>query len=182
MGDSRNGATHIISKEHSDPAEKPDVWIWKSLDNLAPDSDRIIVDLRPEEFQKDLGNFFKESISVMTLAPDVRSVVALQRWDSLLKAQSGGGEEAMLPYLLLNSFDASNSFHLELRDRVATKFGKRLLPITIRQDQQMSHALAQGMTIIDYAPGSPVTEDLYRLADWLWAQASAPKLEGGRMS
>jgi cellulose biosynthesis protein BcsQ len=185
IGDSRNGATHIISKEYSDPTEKADAWIWKSLDSLAPDSDRIIADLRPEELQKDLGNFFKESISVVTLAPDVRSIVALQRWDSLLKTQSGGGEEAMPPYLLLNSFDSSNSFHLELRDRVAAKFGKRLLPIAIRQDRQVSDALTQGMTIIDYAPRSPVAEDLYRLADWLWTQASvnpAAKLEGARVS
>ena len=53
------------------------------------------------------------------------------------------------------------------------QLGDRLLPFVLRRSSAVSEALAEGMTVIDYAPGSAVAEDYWNLAGWL-RSLSAP--------
>ena len=87
-------------------------------------------------------------------------------------------QEKTLPYILLNQFDARQSLHREVRQLLSQQFEDRLIPVAIDFDPDVSAALAHGTTIIDYAPTSPVTEDLYKLNQWLVGKSrNVPSLE-----
>ena len=47
------------------------------------------------------------------------------------------------------------------------QLGDRLLPLVLRRSSAVSEALAEGTTVIDYAPGSAAAEDYMHLAGWL---------------
>jgi cellulose biosynthesis protein BcsQ len=53
------------------------------------------------------------------------------------------------------------------------QLGDRLLPFALRRATAMSEALAEGMTVMDYAPNSIVAEDFGTLAGWV-KSLSAP--------
>ncbi len=68
---------------------------------------------------------------------------------------------------LLNQFDASVPLHLDVRAMLQQQLGDRLIPFVLRRSSVVSEALAEGMTVIDYAPGSGAAEDYRALAGWL---------------
>jgi cellulose biosynthesis protein BcsQ len=108
-------------------------------------------------------------VPLLVLVPDTRCVVELNRLE---------GEGVDIPNLLLNQFDGSQALHREIQYRLAKQFNDRLIPVTISPDPDVSVSLAQGTTIIDYSPSSCVSEDLYKLNDWLAANLKIlPKLE-----
>jgi len=80
---------------------------------------------------------------------------------------------------VLNQFDATLPLHLDVREVLRQKLGDRLLPIAIRRAPAVSEALAEGMTVIDYAPAAQVTEDYTQLATWVRNQ-TAPAMAGYR--
>ena len=47
------------------------------------------------------------------------------------------------------------------------QLGDRLLGMAVRRSQNVSEALAEGLTVIDYAPNSPAAEDIAGVADWV---------------
>jgi hypothetical protein len=61
---------------------------------------------------------------------------------------------------LLNQFDASSPLHLDVREMLQQQLGDRLLPFVLRRSSAVSEALAEGMTVIDYAPDSPVAKTI----------------------
>ena len=158
-----SGVVHIASKQGDGDSDAADAWIWRSLASVAHETDVVFADVPARSMGDDLKIFLEQTVGVLVLVPDVRCLMSLRQIDSL----AGGREVSGAPYLLLNAFEPSNSLHLEIQHRMATQFKDRLIPLTIRRDHHVSDALAHGTTVIDYAPESPVTEDLYRLAEWL---------------
>ncbi len=108
-------------------------------------------------------------LAFLVVVPDARCLAELNR----LKRQ-----ETTLPYILLNQFDVRQSLHREVKQLLSQQFEDRLIPVTIDFDPDVSAALAHGTTIIDYAPTSSVTEDLYKLNQWLVGKSrNVPSLE-----
>jgi cellulose biosynthesis protein BcsQ len=83
------------------------------------------------------------------------------------------------PYYVLNQFDHSLPLHLDVREVLREQLGDRLLPFALRRAPAMSEALAEGMTVMDYAPNSTVAEDYGSLAGWV-KSLSAPASTGYR--
>jgi cellulose biosynthesis protein BcsQ len=118
---------------------------------------------------------------LVPLAPDVNSVIAANAVDSFLQRQTGasGGQPNVL--FVLNRFDPSLTLHLEVRKVLSKRLGERLLPFAIERTPGVSEALAEGMTIMDYAPDSKTAASFTRLAKWLQdVQASAATGSCGR--
>ena len=78
----------------------------------------------------------------------------------------------MHPRYLLNGFDSSQPLHLDVREVLRQQLGDRLLPFVIRRSPAVSEALAEGMTVMDYAPETAVAGDVQNLASWLRTQAA----------
>ena len=116
---------------------------------------------------------------LVPVAPDMNSVISLQTVARLLSdVTAADGQPAQIFYLL-NHFDDSLPLHLDVREVLRRQLGDRLLPFVIRRAPVVSEALAEGMTVVDYAPDAAVAEDYLHVAHWLRTLA-APATAGFR--
>jgi cellulose biosynthesis protein BcsQ len=104
---------------------------------------------------------------LVPMAPDMNSVISLQAVERLFRGITDSEGRSLLPFYVLNQFDASLPLHLDVREVFRLQLGDRLLPFAIRRSQAVSEALAEGMTVLDYAPDSPVSHDYLDVALWL---------------
>jgi cellulose biosynthesis protein BcsQ len=80
----------------------------------------------------------------------------------------------------LNQFDTASPLHRDVRALLQQRLGDRLLPFVLRRSSLVSEALAEGMTVIDYAPGSDIAADYHDLTAWLRSLA-APASAGNSL-
>ncbi len=116
---------------------------------------------------------------LVPLAPDMNSIISLQAIEKFIHGINGPDGTPIKVFYVLNQFDASLPLHLDVREVLRRQLGERLLPIVIRRAPAVSEALAEGMTIIDYASDAPVAEDYLNVANWLRTVA-APVTAGFR--
>jgi cellulose synthase operon protein YhjQ len=116
---------------------------------------------------------------LVPVAPDMNSVITLQTIEKFFNGVNDGDGRPLQPYYVLNQFDTSLPLHLDVREVMRRQLGDRLLPFVIRRAPSVSEALAEGMTVVDYAPDAPVAEDYMNLATWLRTIA-APATAGFR--
>ena len=116
---------------------------------------------------------------LVPLAPDMNSVISLQAIEKFFHGMINGDGRPIEPYYVLNQFDASLPLHLDVREVLRRQLGERLLPFIIHRAPVVSEALAEGMTVVDYNPDSPVSEDYMNVATWLRTIA-APAAAGFR--
>jgi cellulose biosynthesis protein BcsQ len=130
-------------------------------------SSRILVDVATGS-REAVSRLLKARPTILVpLLPDMSSVAGLELLEGLL-----GG-----PLYLLNRFDASSPLHLDVRAMLQQRLGDRLLPFVLHHSSAVSEALAEGMTVLDYAAGSEAVQDYRRLANWLRSYA-APTVVG----
>lgn len=67
-------------------------------------------------------------------------------------------------YYVLNKFDSSLPLHRDLKAYLREKVKDRLLRVSVRRSDVIPEALAEGMTVLDYAPETGVAEDFIQLA------------------
>jgi cellulose synthase operon protein YhjQ len=116
---------------------------------------------------------------LVPVAPDMNSVISLQTVEKFFSGVNDGDGRPLQPFYVLNQFDTSLPLHLDVREVMRRQLGDRLLPFVIRRAPSVSEALAEGMTVVDYAPDAPVAEDYLNLATWLRTIA-APATAGFR--
>jgi cellulose synthase operon protein YhjQ len=116
---------------------------------------------------------------LVPVAPDMNSVISLQTLEKFFSGVNDGDGRPLQPFYVLNQFDTSLPLHLDVREVMRRQLGDRLLPFVIRRAPAVSEALAEGMTVVDYAPDAPVAEDYLNLATWLRTVA-APATAGFR--
>jgi cellulose biosynthesis protein BcsQ len=113
---------------------------------------------------------------LVPMAPDMNSVISLQAMERLFRGMVDVEGRSLLPFYTLNQFDASLPLHLDVREVFRRQLGDRLLGFAIRRSPAVSEALAEGMTVLDYAPDAPVSQDYRDLATWL-RSVSPPSTE-----
>ena len=116
---------------------------------------------------------------LVPLMPDMNSVISLQAVERYFQGLADVDGRPVQPYYVLNQFDSSLPLHLDVREVLRRQLGDRLLPFVMRNAPVVSEALAEGMTVIDYAPDAPVAEDYRNLATWVRGIA-APATAGFR--
>ena len=110
---------------------------------------------------------------LVPMAPDMNSVLSLLAVERLFRSITDADGRPLLPFYILNQFDATLPLHLDVREVLRRQLGDRLLRTVIRRSPAVSEALAQGMTVLDYAPDAPVSQDYLEVAAWL-RSVSAP--------
>ena len=125
---------------------------------------RILVDVATRSRDVTTRLLFLHPTVLVPLLPDMSSVASVGSLEAFLARASGGSNE---PVYLLNQFDASSPLHLDVRQILRDQLGDRLLPFVLRRCSAVSEALAEGMTVIDYATGSAAAKDYWDLAGWL---------------
>jgi cellulose synthase operon protein YhjQ len=117
---------------------------------------------------------------LVPLTPEMNSVISLQSVERLFHGVADEDGRPLLPFYVLNQFDASLPLHLDVREVFRRQLGARLLHRAIRRAPAVAEAQAEGMTVIDYAPGAAVVKDYYDIAAWL-RRISPPAIEGLRV-
>ena len=127
---------------------------------------RVIVDLATASTLTTRRILSMAPTVLVPVVPDMTSVVSVSSIDAFFQRHSAAGSKA-LPHYVLNQFDPTLPLHLDVREVLREQLGDRLLPFAIRRAPAVSEALAEGMTVMDYAPDSPVAEDFASLAGWV---------------
>ncbi len=110
---------------------------------------------------------------LVPVTPDMNSVVSVSAIESYFQNQIAQSNAQSQPLYVLNHFDPAQQLHLDVRNLLRERIGNRLLPFVLRSSSAVSEALAEGMTVMDYAPGTVIAEDYLNLANWI-RSLSAP--------
>jgi len=157
--------SYDVPPQPSDPAAQD--WLIDELARNSRGLQRVVLDLAPSAawLAKRLAQL--NSVVIVPVAPDMNSVISLGTVEKFFNGVTDGQGRAVQPYFLLNQFDPSQRLHLDVREVMRRQLGDRLLPFVIRRSQSVSEALAEGMTVMDYAADAPVATDYANLASWL---------------
>ncbi len=131
---------------------------------------RILVDIGTASRQVTRRLLLLRPTILIPILPDISSVATVRSLEAFLfnpPNQPNRDRQTGAVFYLLNQFDVSSPLHLDVRDTLQQQLGDRLLPLVLRRSSAVSEALAEGTTVIDYAPGSAVAEDYMHLAGWL---------------
>lgn len=134
---------------------------------------RVVVDLATASGATTRRVLRMSPLVLVPMVPDMNSVVSVSSIDSFFQHNINPNSKQLMPFYILNQFDPSQPLHLDIREILREQLGDRLLTITLRRAPAVSEALAEGMTVMDYAPNSTVAEDFANLAGWVKSQ-SAP--------
>ncbi|MGO9337529.1 MAG: cellulose synthase operon protein YhjQ/BcsQ [Terracidiphilus sp.] len=143
------------------------------ISKFARGAGRVIVDLATASGATTRRIMRMSPLVLVPIVPDMNSVVSVSSIDAFFEHNSNPAGKPSMPYYVLNQFDASLPLHLDVREVLREQLAERLLPFALRRVPAMSEALAEGMTVMDYAPGSPLAEDFTTLAGWV-KSLSAP--------
>ena len=112
---------------------------------------------------------------LVPVTPDMNSAVSVGAIESYFQNQIAQANAQSQPLYVLNHFDPAQQLHLDVRNLLREQIGNRLLPFVLRSSSAVSEALAEGMTVMDYAPGTVIAEDYLNLANWI-RSLSAPAM------
>jgi cellulose synthase operon protein YhjQ len=178
-----SSGTHISMMIYDLGAEGPDdrrrQMLAEDILRGGEGNDRLLLDVSSSTgwvIQR-LANL--HPIVLVPMAPDMNSVISLQAVERLFRATVDRDGRPILPFYVLNQFDASLALHIDVREVLRRQIGDRLLRFAIRRSPAVSEALAEGMTVLDYAPDAPVSQDYRDIAIWLRSVAPAAR-EGAR--
>ena len=134
---------------------------------------RVIVDLATASGATTRRVLKMAPLVLVPMVPDMNSVVSVSSIDSFFQHNPNPAMKPAMPYYVLNQFDPSLPLHLDIREVLREQLGDRLLPFVVRRSPAVSEALAEGMTVMDYAPNSTVAEDFGTLAGWVKTQSAS---------
>jgi cellulose synthase operon protein YhjQ len=129
-------------------------------------SNRVLVDLATASAGVARRILRMSPTVLVPMIPDMTSVVSVGSIEAFFRQHTGPDGRPNQPYYLLNQFDQSVPLHLDVREVLREQVGDRLLPFAMRRSPAVSEALAEGMTVMDYAPNSMLVEDFISLAGW----------------
>ena len=136
-------------------------------------ANRVIIDLATASGATTRRALRFSPIVLVPVIPDMNSVVSVGAIEAFFRHNGNGNGASVLPYYVLNQFNAALPLHLDVREILREQLGDRLLPFALRRCSVISDALAEGMTVMDYAPNSTAAEDFNSLAGWLKGLAAA---------
>ncbi|HUV96157.1 MAG TPA: cellulose biosynthesis protein BcsQ [Acidobacteriaceae bacterium] len=155
------------------PENAPQEPLTSEIAQQSRGVNRVIVDLATASGAMTRRILRMSPTILVPVVPDMNSVVSVNSIEAFFQRNIAGGGKMAQPYYLLNQFDPSLPLHLDVREVLREQLGDRLLPFALRRAPAVSEALAEGMTVMDYAPNSTVAEDFSNLAGWV-KNISAP--------
>jgi cellulose synthase operon protein YhjQ len=165
-GGSSDPAIRVLTLESDRYDADPDL-LRREMARGTQDISRVLIDVATGS-----GAMLRQSLRLsptvlVPVVPDMASVVTLQVMEGFFRNQEGLSGKPLQAWFVLNQFDPSSPLQLDVREVLRQQLGERLLPFAVHRSAAMSEALAEGMTVIDYAPHSPAAEDIMSLVTWI---------------
>jgi cellulose synthase operon protein YhjQ len=136
----------------------------------ARSANRILIDLATASGVT-VRRILRMSPTVLVpVTPDVRSVASVGAIEAFFQRNPSCTGQSVAPLYVLNQFDEGRQLHRDVRAMLQSQLGERLVPVILHRAPAVSEALAEGMTVADYAPGSQIAKDYETLAEWTRAQ------------
>lgn len=128
---------------------------------------RVIVDVatRSTAMVRELSRM--SPVVLVPLLPDINAVLTANSIENFFEHNVGAAGAQTDVYFVLNQFDPSLPLHLDVLQALRERLGKRLLPFALERTPAVSEALAEGMTVMDYAPETSLADDFSNLAKWI---------------
>jgi cellulose synthase operon protein YhjQ len=166
---SKNAAISLVSYDldpiAGQPAEQES--LTEEILNNGEGNNRMVLDLGPSSSWLVRRMARLHPTILVPVSPDMNSVISLQSVERFFHGMTDVDGHPVLPFYVLNQFDTALPLHLDVREVFRRQLGERLLPVAIRRSPAVSEALAEGMTVVDYAPDAPVSKDYLEIAAWL---------------
>ncbi|HEX3985465.1 MAG TPA: cellulose biosynthesis protein BcsQ [Acidobacteriaceae bacterium] len=157
---------HLLTLDGERAAADPEL-LKREVARAAQDANRVLIDVATGSAAM-LRQALRLSPTVLVpVVPDMASAVSLQSLETFFRNQEGLSGQPLRAWFVLNQFDPSMPLQLDVREVLRQQLGERLLPFAIHRSTAVSEALAEGMTVIDYAPNSPAAEDIMNLVTWI---------------
>lgn len=171
---SADASIHLLSFDLLDKGGdlESQEWLAEELARNGQGMQRVLVDLPPSVPWVIRRIAKMNSLVLVPMKPDMSSVISLHVVERFFADITDAAGKQVHPRYLLNGFDSSQPLHLDVREVLRQQLGDRLLPFVIRRSPAVSEALAEGMTVMDYAPETAVAGDVQNLASWLRTQAA----------
>ena len=170
---------HAASVPNQPPGQEPNQptsaaqngdWLAQEVARYTRAANRVLIDL-PTASGSTTRRVLRLGPTVLVpVLPDMNSVVSVGAIEAFFRHSGNSlntGGKQIMPYYVLNQFDYSLPLHLDVREILREQIGDRLLPFALRRSPAVSEALAEGMTVMDYAPTATVAEDYASLAGWV---------------
>jgi cellulose synthase operon protein YhjQ len=161
------------------PENAPQETLTQEISRNSRSASRVMVDLATASGAITRRVLRMAPTVLVPVIPDMSSVVSVGSIDAFFQRNVSASGQPIMPFYILNQFDPSLPLHLDVREVLREQLGDRLLPFALRRTPAVSEALAEGMTVVDYAPNSTVAEDFGALAAWVKSLA-APATNGFR--
>ncbi len=151
---STDAPIHLVSYDVDKAADdkKRQGVVLEELGRSTAGSDRLLLDLNANSGWMVRRLAGMAPTVLVPVAPDMNSVISLQTVERYFQDMVDLEGHALRPHYVLNQFDASLPLHLDVREVLRSQLGDRLLPFVVRRAPAVSEALAEGMTVVDYAP------------------------------
>lgn len=165
-GGASDPAIRLMTVEAERESSEGD-WLRREIARGGQDASRVVIDVATGSAGMLRQALRLSPLVLVPVVPDMSSVVTLQSLETFFRNQEGLSGKTLQPWYVLNQFDASSPLQLDVREVLRQQLGERLLPFAIHRSSAVSEALAEGMTVIDYAPNSPAAEDIMNLVTWI---------------
>jgi len=180
LGDIQNpDANQGLDANPAIGAHRGQDWLAQEVARFGRGANRVLIDLPTASGATTRRILRLAPVVLVPVAPDMNSVVSVGAIESFFRHNGNVGGQQIMPYYVLNQFDYSLPLHLDVREILRDQIGDRLLPFALRRSPAVSEALAEGMTVMDYAPSAAVAEDYASLAGWV-RSLSAPATQSYR--
>jgi cellulose biosynthesis protein BcsQ len=159
--------TYLLLRDSAVEADSSDEWLWSKAAQLDNSIDALLMEASPRMAPRTQTWVYSTGVSIFVLEPDMRSAMALPHALELLAARRARFAEPIATYFLLNKYDEESPFNVDMRRWLRDELDGMLAPVVLRRDYRVSEALAEGKTVLDYAPDSEIAEDFRIFAQWL---------------
>lgn len=178
-GEGIEAPIQVLSLDANLPASPATAgWMADLLQQHGANVDRILIDMGTASKPLAQAILDLAPTVIVPVIPDMSSMVTLQAVNSFFE-RSEPAAAPVQPYYLLNRFDTAAAMHADIRALLQEQFGDRLMPLELRTSTDVSEALAEGMTVADYAPESLVNEDYAAIAEWIRQRAAIRRKSRG---